>query len=115
VLTSVSLYVSSLTASGVRALVVSLPALAAAIAAINVVAWIAAEAMGVLGVGGALRSLFSIHNTPAAAVIALGFVLLAASFAAVNHRSAERPITRIAMQASALIAYVSAFAMLFRL
>jgi hypothetical protein len=115
VLTSVSLYVSSLTASGVRALVVSLPALAAAIAAINVVAWIAAKAMGVLGVGGALRSLFSIHNTPAAAVIALGFVLLAASFAAVNHRSAERPITRIAMQASALIAYVSAFAMLFRL
>jgi hypothetical protein len=117
-LTSVCLYVSSLSSSGVRALVTALPVLAASAAAVNIVAWTMAVAVRRMGFASAFRAAaFDVVRAPSAVwlAIVLGFVGIAISFAAINHRSAERPVKRIALQASAMIVYAGVFAIVLHL
>ncbi|MBA2305425.1 MAG: hypothetical protein H0W08_22720 [Acidobacteria bacterium] len=111
VLTSISLYVSSLSGSGIRALVVAIPA---AIGAGIVVRFTA----GIL-IAAALRWVPSIGRRgllPVSAVVELsalsvavaGLAVLLLCFAHVNHRSTEASVTRVRGQVgwiAALIAF----------
>jgi hypothetical protein len=97
-LTSLSLYVSSLSSSGVRALVSSLPLVAAAMA--GRIWWEAARAVG--------APYYNWYSFPEpVAILAAGalMAILLLWLASTNHRTADRSLTRILRQA-ALIAGV---------
>ena len=113
VLTSVSLYVSSVSSSGVRALVLSFPAIATAAAATSLIVWVVQGISRWMGIDEMMRAMtFSMHS-PSAGVwlvaICLGFIAMAVSFAAVNHRSADHGVRRIAAQTSWMLGYTSVF------
>ncbi len=112
VLASVALYVSSVSSSGVRALVLSFPAIALAAAATSIIAWVVQGISRWMGIDEMMRAMtFSIHS-PSSGVwlaICLGFIAMAVSFAAVNHRSADHGVRRIAAQTSWMLGYTSVF------
>ena len=98
-LTTSALYVSSLSSSGLRALLVSLP-----VALLGF-----AVAVGSTGLRWRL--------TPFSFVLLMTFVVIALYFALVNHRSGERSITRIGLQAFVMagcLAFAAAVATLAR-
>ena len=99
-LTSMSIYVSSLCSSGVRALAVSFPAM--------LVAVVFARLLSILLARNAVQ-LFEPDATLTAALYVSGAVLVALllSLAFVNHRSADRPYGRIARQLVAIAAVVA--------
>jgi hypothetical protein len=115
-LTTGSLYVSSLSASGLRALVVSFPAIFAAAvlvtSAMNMVWWTFARLM--LDPAGPRLGVRVQRTLPAAAYEAIfvalvgGFVLLLLLLGFQNHRSADRRPKRVLPQIASIAAFLAA-------
>ena len=115
-LTTGSLYVSSLSTSGLRALVVSFPALFGTAVlftwTMNFVWWTFARL--VLDPAGPRLSVRGQRSLPAAAyeaiVLALigGFVLLLIVLGFQNHRSTDRPLKRVLPQIACIAAFLAA-------
>jgi hypothetical protein len=99
VLTTGSLYLSSLCTSGVRAMVLSLPVFVGAAVFIQVVASAISRYPSVRSASGGLRGPIGLHHVASyesvMLVITVSFIALLLRFALVNHRSAERRATRV--------------------
>jgi ABC-type transport system involved in multi-copper enzyme maturation permease subunit len=112
VMTSISLYVSSLSSSGVRALVLAFPVIVGAGMAIDMLARVFGWVLGPESVRWAAQTTqISFDRSSFGWWIAVGvvFVAMALWFASVNHRSVDRPIRRIVVQASCMLGYASVF------
>jgi hypothetical protein len=99
-LTSLSLYISSLTTSGVRAVMISFPVLmAVAVSAhlLHATLFIPATAMTIDGSRGVVRRL-TLHSDVFSLTVVGMWVLLALWLAFRNHGSAEREFRRISLQ-----------------
>lgn len=94
--TTISLYVSSLSTSGVKAMALTLPAILAVLSFVPIVQ----RSMGRREV----RSIFE-HETLAIALFA-GFIGLTVRYAYLNHRSSERGVKRVFAQPTVLMAYL---------
>jgi hypothetical protein len=102
VTTTLSLYVSSLSANGVRAMVSTLPVVAVLPALTNFVLYGAYRMMG-------RRFDVAYSETAvwtATLVLGTGFIALALRFGFLNHRSTERSIRRTLLQSGTLAAYL---------
>ena len=108
VLSTASLYISSLASSGIRALVLCVPLIAGGLALIP---WITVLAERTLRsfVGDAGRHLGSAPTDAQALACALvfgaGFTALAIRFGASNYHHGDRRVTRIAGQITCIFAY----------
>ena len=97
--TTISVYVSSLSTSGVRAMVATLPATIGVVAFVNLLAFVAARfGMHILsGPGG-----HALLNP----ILWAGFLVVALRYAYLNHRSMERDVRRVAFQITVLVGYL---------
>ena len=97
--TTISVYVSSLSTSGVRAMVATLPATIGVVAFVNLLASVAARfGMHIVsGPGG-----HALLNP----ILWAGFIAVALRYAYLNHRSMERGIRRVAFQIIVLVGYL---------
>ena len=89
--TTISVYVSSLSTSGVKAMVLTLPAIVGLLAFFDLVASIAYRSRDNIMLGFA-------NNRMLVAAFVTGFIAVALRFAYVNHRSTERRGGRIFRQ-----------------
>jgi hypothetical protein len=101
--TTISLYVSSLSTSGVRAMVVTLPVTLGVVWMFNLLTWLASR---VLTVHRPRTGPMWQTDTLAGAAAFAGFVALALWYAYLNHRSAEGRGQRVLFQSGTLAAYV---------
>jgi ABC-type transport system involved in multi-copper enzyme maturation permease subunit len=113
-LTTFSLYISSLCGSGVRAMVMSFPAIVAALIFARAGVWLGATMAQTAG----LSRVDLLHGHPTRivgllVVLAAGAVALLLWLAFSNHRSAERDTTRVIRQAVFVAAFVTAGVALF--
>jgi hypothetical protein len=97
--TSISLYVSSLSTSGVKAVVLALPATIGLIAFFNLLTSIAYRS-------GVRIPLGFINNPLPAVTLVAGFIAVTLRYAYVNHRSGERNGRRVLIQTGVLTAYL---------
>jgi hypothetical protein len=97
VVTTISLYVSSLSTSGVKAMAVTLPATVGFVAFLNLVTLMASRS-------GVRITLGFVNKPTFAAILVAGFIAVALRFAYVNHRSIERQAARGLWQTGVLAA-----------
>jgi hypothetical protein len=104
VLTTSSLYVSSLCGSAAEALVFSFPAILGALSIVSVIEWTAAQ------VSSASDLRLLVRGVPiewAVRVVGLGFVAMLLTMGGRNHRLTDAGIARICRQALLIVAYLS--------
>jgi hypothetical protein len=110
-LTAFGLYVSSLSPSGLKALLLSIPGICVAVALVGFLAAEIDRALYTLRWG---RPIFAASGNAAyptlwlAFVVAAGFLVLVLYFAMLNHRSSERGFARVWPQAIWLCGYLIA-------
>jgi ABC-type transport system involved in multi-copper enzyme maturation permease subunit len=102
--TTISVYVSSLSTSGVRAMVMTLPVTLGVVWLFNFLTWLASR---VLTVQGPRTVPMWRTDTVAGAAVFTGFVALALWYAYLNHRSAEFRLQRVLLQSGTLAGYVA--------
>jgi hypothetical protein len=97
VVTTISLYVSSLSTNGVKAMVVTLPAVVGLIAFVNIFSSVAYRF--------GIRTAAGLVTKPVlTAALVAGFITVALRFAYLNHRSVERRVERVLWQTGLLAA-----------
>ncbi len=106
-----SLYVSSLSASGIKAVLWSIPGMLCVIASLGLLAWEIDRALYALSWDRSIAA--TLRDAPSLTLwllfgITVGFLALVLWFAMLNHRSSERGFTRVWRQASWLFAYLMA-------
>jgi hypothetical protein len=99
--TTISLYVSSVSTSGVRAMVMTLPGMAALLLFVQIVVAVIERVLGLP----VREYLFDTHVLDISVVLAC-FIALILRYAYRNHRSSERSAKRLLTQASGLAAYL---------
>jgi hypothetical protein len=104
-LTASTLYVSSLCASGVRALVLSLPAIAGAFLFFQAGLWVVEQLVVRTFFVRLVSTSFESYRTTRSTVMAiliLAFVAALLRYAAINHRSGERGVAPVLKQAASI-------------
>ena len=106
--TTISLYISSLSTSGVKAMVLTLPAIVSVFTCIHLITMTASRMRVGRGIGVARAPLFAPFPMEFIVWPALvsGFIAVALRFAYLNHRSPERSARRVLVQTGTLTAYL---------